>query len=169
MAFKTFYTVFKTPLGWMAVLGSSAGLRRTTLPQQSLTRALSLLGDSYKEAALSPVFFKDVVRRFRLYFSGHTVAFPDTLDLRGRTDFRCRVWEATRKITYGQTRSYRQIAQQIGEPEAAQAVGQALERNPLPIIIPCHRVINSNGTPGGFSGGLALKKRLLALEKSAGK
>jgi methylated-DNA-[protein]-cysteine S-methyltransferase len=74
------------------------------------------------------------------------------------------VWEITRLIPYGETRSYAWVAEQIGQPRAVRAVGQALGKNPLPIIIPCHRVITSNGKLGGFGGGLEMKKRLLSLE-----
>lgn len=165
MVSKTFYTVFKTTAGWVAVLGSAAGLKRTTLPQPSRLQALASLGDSLKEAGLAPNVFKDVIKRFRLYFSGRRTAFPDKLDLSEATDFQRRVWEAARRIPYGETGSYAFIALQIGKPKAARAVGQALGRNPLPIIIPCHRVLRSDGGLGGFSGGLAMKRRLLTLEK----
>jgi len=77
------------------------------------------------------------------------------------------VWQATRLIPYGETRSYLWVAVQIGKPGAARAVGQALGRNPLPVIIPCHRVIASDGGLGGFTGGLVMKRRLLELETSA--
>jgi methylated-DNA-[protein]-cysteine S-methyltransferase len=75
------------------------------------------------------------------------------------------VWLATQKILHGETRSYGWIAGQLGKPEAARAVGQALGRNPLPIIVPCHRVVSGNGGLGGFTGGLDMKKYLLELEK----
>jgi methylated-DNA-[protein]-cysteine S-methyltransferase len=79
------------------------------------------------------------------------------------------VWEKARLIPYGETRSYMWLARQIGKPQAARAVGQALGRNPLPVIVPCHRVIASDGSPGGFTGGLHRKKMLLKLEGLAGR
>ncbi|GAH65608.1 unnamed protein product, partial [marine sediment metagenome] len=93
--------------------------------------------------------------------------FPDRLDLSGATDFQRKVWETTRLIPYGETRSYAWVAEQIKQPRALRAVGQALGRNPLPIIVPCHRVVASNGKPGGFTGGIEVKKRLLHLEGAA--
>jgi methylated-DNA-[protein]-cysteine S-methyltransferase len=97
------------------------------------------------------------------YFAGKRREFELELAPVG-TDFQLRVWNALRKIPYGAVRNYGDIAREIGQPGAARAVGQANGCNPLPIVIPCHRVIASDGTIGGYSGGLAIKNRLLALE-----
>jgi methylated-DNA-[protein]-cysteine S-methyltransferase len=97
------------------------------------------------------------------YFAGKRREFDLELAPVG-TDFQLRVWNALRKIPYGAVRNYGDIARAIGQPGAARAVGQANGCNPLPIVIPCHRVIASDGTVGGYSGGLAIKHRLLALE-----
>ncbi|MFH1003370.1 MAG: MGMT family protein [Chloroflexota bacterium] len=91
------------------------------------------------------------------------MAFPDGLDLSGATPFQRRVWGVTRLIPRGETRSYGWVAGQLGVA-SARAVGQALARNPLPVIVPCHRVVAADGGPGGYRGGLALKRRLLILE-----
>ncbi len=91
--------------------------------------------------------------------------FDLALDLEG-TDFQLKVWKALREIPYGQTFSYQQIALSVGKARAVRAVGMANKRNPLPIIIPCHRVINSSGELGGYLGGLKVKAALLQLEKS---
>ncbi len=162
------YVIFNTAAGWVGLLGSDAGLTRTTLPQPSREKATATLGTDTVQATLSQEHFKDLVRRFKDYFMGHRVDFPDKLDLQGATAFQRKVWEAARQIPCGETRSYAWIARQIGNPAAARAVGQALGKNPLPVVIPCHRVIASDGSLGGFSGGLAMKKRLLALEKGSG-
>jgi methylated-DNA-[protein]-cysteine S-methyltransferase len=154
-----------TKVGWIGILSSASGLLRTTLPQPSAQEAHQLLG--VKDATRSPDLFEDLLQRFRLYFSGHKVTFPDRLDLSNATTFQRRVWEMTRPIAYGDTRSYRWVAEQIEKPGAARAVGQALARNPLPIIVPCHRVLSSNGLLGGYSGGLEMKKYLLKLEALA--
>ena len=90
--------------------------------------------------------------------------FPDKLDLARATRFQQDVWQITRTIPYGETRSYAWVAGQLGLPMAVRAVGQALARNPLPIIIPCHRVVGSHGGLGGFRGGLEMKRHLLNLE-----
>jgi methylated-DNA-[protein]-cysteine S-methyltransferase len=162
---ELFYTVFETTAGWVGVLGSSAGLVRTTLPQLSQQEVYSLLGNSLGRATPSPHHFEGLMERFRAYFSGNRVDFPDKLDLSGATPFQRSVWQVARLIPYGQTRSYAWLAGQAGRPGAARALGQALGRNPLPIIIPCHRVLAGNGGLGGFSGGLEMKRFLLQLEK----
>ncbi|HJM36537.1 MAG: hypothetical protein CL877_04645 [Dehalococcoidales bacterium] len=107
----------------------------------------------------------DLIKRLNPCFSGVQVAFPDELDLGTATLFQRRVWETTQLIPYGETRSYRWVAEHMGQPTAARAVGQALAKNPLPIIIPCHRVVTNNGKLGGFSGGPKMKRYLLRLEQ----
>ena len=105
----------------------------------------------------------DAARQLGEYFAGKRREFTLELAPVG-TDFQLRVWRALCKIPYGAVRNYADIARAIGQPGAARAVGQANGCNPLPIVIPCHRVIASDGTIGGYSGGLAIKHRLLALE-----
>ena len=109
------------------------------------------------------------MERLKTYFSGYKVTFPDKLDLSGATPFQRKVWEITTIIPYGETRSYAWVAEQMGKSGAARAVGQALGTNPLPIIIPCHRVIASDGKLCGFGGGVERKRYLLSLEASARK
>jgi methylated-DNA-[protein]-cysteine S-methyltransferase len=101
--------------------------------------------------------------QFREYFEGKRRTFSLTLHFRG-TAFQKRVWQALQTIPYGETRSYGQIAAQIGRASAARAVGAANGRNPISIIAPCHRVVGSDGKLTGFAGGLDIKERLLALE-----
>jgi len=152
---------------WLGILGSAKGLLCVTLPQHSAQEAHQLLGNRTNHAAWSPHLFDDLIQRLRIYFGAHKVTFPDKLDLSGATAFQREVWEITKLIPYGETRSYTRVAEQIGKPAAVRAVGQALARNPLPVIIPCHRVVASAGRLGGYSGGLEMKKYLLYLEASA--
>ena len=161
------YITFSSDVGWLGILGSAKGLLCLTLPQRSAQEAHQLLGDRVNHAARSPQLFDDLIQRLRIYFGAHKVNFPDKLDLSGATAFQRRVWEMTRLIPYGNTRSYTWVAEQIERARAARAVGQALGGNPLPIIVPCHRVIASSGKLGGFSGGVEMKKRLLNLEAAA--
>lgn len=161
------YTIFETTMGWMAILGSTRGLVSTSLPRSSAQKALEALGGLTKHASLSPDKFKDLITRLKAYFGGYEVSFPDELDLSTATLFQRQVWHTTRLIAYGETRSYKWLAEKVGQPGAARATGQALSRNPLPIIIPCHRVISSDGGLGGFSGGIQMKRRLLHLEGAA--
>ncbi len=156
-----FYSFFIIDAGWIGLLGSVIGLRRVTLPQKSEQEARHFLSN---EAILEPALFTDLQERLQAYYSGQRVDFPDRLDLSGATPFQHKVWQAARLIPYGQTRSYGWVAVQIGQPGAVRAVGQALAKNPLPIIIPCHRVLASDGSLGGFSGGIQMKKLLLSLE-----
>lgn len=163
------YVIFNTDLGWIGILGSAKGLLATTLPQPSLQEACRRLGNGVNRATWSPAPFEGLIERLRTYFCGGRVTFPDKLDLSPATPFLRAVWEVTRLIPFGETRSYTWVAEQIGKPKALRAVGQALSRNPLPIIIPCHRVVARDGKPGGFSGGVEMKQYLLSLEASAGK
>ncbi len=158
------YAIFDTKMGWVGILGSSKGIWRATLPQPSTKDARRLLGKPTNYAEPSPHLFASLIERFQAYFNGGKVDFTDELDLAGATPFQCQVWQATRLIPYGNTTSYSWIAKQIGKPGASRAVGQALGRNPMPIIIPCHRVVNNDGKLGGFSGGLTMKRYLLHLE-----
>ncbi len=102
----------------------------------------------------------------RRYFAGECIQFTCPLDLHG-TEFQVAVWQELLRIPYGETRSYGEIAQAIGRPRASRAVGAATGANPLGIIVPCHRVIGSNGALIGYGGGLPTKEWLLALEKGA--
>jgi methylated-DNA-[protein]-cysteine S-methyltransferase len=103
--------------------------------------------------------------QLKKYLKGELKRFRCPLDLEG-TPFQKRVWSALMKIPYGQTRSYKDVAKAIGHPKAFRAVGNANGSNPIPLIVPCHRVIESNGGLGGYGQGLELKKRLLAFEKA---
>ena len=104
-------------------------------------------------------------KELRSYLNGHTKIFSTPCDLRGLPAFTHAVLKAATKIPYGEVRSYGWLAQHLGNPRAARAVGNALARNPIPIIIPCHRVVRSNGNLGGYALGTALKKQLLKLEE----
>jgi len=111
-------------------------------------------------------FIVDAVRQLRAYFDGRLRRFDIPLDLQG-TDFQKRVWRQLLTIPYGETRSYSQIAAAIGATRAVRATGAANGANPVPIVVPCHRVIGSTGRLVGYGGGLSLKKRLLELEGAA--
>jgi len=106
---------------------------------------------------------RETMRQLQAYFAGELKSFDVPLEIAG-TEFQKRVWSALRTIPYGQTRSYSAIAAQIGAPRAVRAVGAANGRNPIPIIVPCHRVIGASGSLVGFGGGLDWKRLLLNLE-----
>jgi len=111
----------------------------------------------------TPPLMLEALRQFRLYFAGELQTFDLPLELIG-TDFQKRVWNLLRGIPYGDTRSYGQLAREMGAPRAVRAVGAANGRNPIPIIVPCHRVIGASGKLVGFGGGLDWKRFLLDLE-----
>jgi len=158
------YVVIATGFGWVGVVGSKEGLVFLTLPKLSHRTVLSEIKEFLGDSIEDPSAFGDLPSRIKRYFEGKRVTFTDKLDLSGTTVFQQAVWNVTRTIPYGETRSYAWIASQAESPRASRAVGGALARNRFPIIVPCHRVIASDGSLGGFSGGLALKKRLLELE-----
>ncbi len=107
---------------------------------------------------------QDIRQQFAQYFTGKRQYFDIPLDMRGTTFQKC-VWKALLKIPFGEVRSYKQIAEKIGSNKAYRAVGSANGKNPLPIVIPCHRVITASGRLGGFSCGIGIKKELLKLEQ----
>jgi methylated-DNA-[protein]-cysteine S-methyltransferase len=167
MANTLYYTIFKTKPGWIGILASKDGLRAVTLPQKTEHQAVDSLGEQAKQAIFSPQNFVDLTRRFQEYYSGKRTVFLNKLDCSNATAFQRQVWETTRLIPYGETRSYGWIAKQIGKPKEVRAIGQALGKNPFLIIVPCHRVIASDGSLGGFGGGLETKQTLLEMEKVA--
>ncbi len=159
------FALFDTCLGWMGVVSSASGLKNIILPQKSKEAALDKLiscGCTAQNHDLE--YFGDLPHRLRRYLDGEPVVFADKLDLSEATRFQRCVWETVRTIPYGETRSYGWIAQQLNSPKAARAVGQAVAKNPLPIVIPCHRVILCDGSIGGFSVAVGIKQFLLRLE-----
>jgi methylated-DNA-[protein]-cysteine S-methyltransferase len=123
-----------------------------------------LIAMEFPEATESPGRFRHAGELLRRYFDGEEVLLDIPIDLSGLRDFTKRVLEETRKIPYGKIASYGMIAGRLGYPNAARAVGQALKRNPIPVVIPCHRIVRGDGSLGGFDMGLDTKVRLLSIE-----
>lgn len=147
------FLVFDTPLGQMALAEESGALTRLFLPGEGIPRLVS------RETPLLSKGRDEILA----YLRGERRSFDLPLDPMG-TPFQQAVWTELRRIPYGETRSYAQVAAGIGKPKAVRAVGQANHRNPLPIFIPCHRVIGASGKLTGYGGGLDLKEKLLELE-----
>ena len=158
------YTVFRTSLGWMGVVGSEKGLKRMTTPVYTPEQAMRELEDVLEDAELDDEFFGDLPDRVSRMFRGEKVKFDEELDLEGATPFKRAVWKATQSIPIGETRSYGDIAVQVGRPAGARAVGQAMASSPVAIVIPCHRVIASDGGLGGYGGHIETKRRMLEAE-----
>jgi methylated-DNA-[protein]-cysteine S-methyltransferase len=160
------YTILETAAGWIGLLASPQGCLRASFPQKTREMAGIALGQNACQAMYSPDSFGDWGIEFSAYFRGEKVNFSGKIDLSRATPFEQAVWKATQNIPYGETRSYSWIARKIEKPRAPRAVGQALGRNPMPVIIPCHRILASDGSLGGFGGGLEMKQFLLSLESS---
>lgn len=156
----------KTAWGWVGIVSSSQGLLGTTLPQATREQVLASLLDRWPSAqeGLSPVI-ASLQEKLRHYFAGEPVDFRGVvLDPGQATAFQLAVWAVVRGIPRGQVQSYAWVAAQAGSPRAARAVGQAMARNPFPIVVPCHRVVGRDGGLTGFGGGLNMKRDLLRLE-----
>jgi len=158
-------TIFETCLGWMAVVWSQFGLRKVILPHDSKSSVLMEISRAGYRAKEGGNFeSQEVARNIMDYLSGKEVEFHCRLDFQEASDFQQRVWSLVRDIPWGEVRSYSWVAAMLGLPDSVKAVGQALARNPFPIVVPCHRVIRKDGNLGGYSGGVELKGRLLRLE-----
>jgi len=159
--------VFPTRWGWMAVAESPRGLAGIVLPRASKRAAARALGmDSGVWERSSSAGLQEARKQLLEYLAGGRTSFDLPLDLSQGTPFQRQVWKTLRAIPYGQLWSYRGLAARVGGVEYARAVGGAVGANPLPIIVPCHRVVAQDATIGGFSSGLPAKRRLLALEGS---
>ncbi|MFO1466575.1 MAG: methylated-DNA--[protein]-cysteine S-methyltransferase [Steroidobacteraceae bacterium] len=148
-----------SPVGTLRLVAESGALVRLEL--RPGPRARALRRGWAEDAGAAP--FAAVTAQLREYFAGGRRAFDVPLDLRG-TAFQRQVWQALCEIPHGETRSYGEIAARIGSEGGSRAVGLANHENPVPLIVPCHRVINADGTLGGFGGGVELKRWLLRHE-----
>jgi O-6-methylguanine DNA methyltransferase len=162
---KIYYTSLDTKIGKIYLAGSEKGLKLLALTPREWHRFVE---KTEKENSASLVRdgskLKSAQKKLKDYLVGRKVNFNDKLDWEGFTPFQKKVWKQMLKIPYGQTKSYKWLAEKINI-RSPRAVGQACGSNPLPIVVPCHRVIASDGSLGGFGGGLGLKAKLLSLEK----
>jgi methylated-DNA-[protein]-cysteine S-methyltransferase len=161
-------TVFRTSRGWIALGRTRRGLCRATLPAAARETALEQLGPGF---ALVPeaadALLASAAEALREYLRGRAAALDLPLDLSGVPRFTRRALLECRKVPPGETAAYADLARRVGSPRAARAVGQAMRRNPLPLFIPCHRIVGCDGALTGFGGGtegLAAKAELLAME-----
>jgi methylated-DNA-[protein]-cysteine S-methyltransferase len=155
------YMWIDSPVGRLRLVGGAAGLAGVLWEKQAPAESGFELD---REDDRDPVL-RQAARELREYFAGERREFSVPLDFRG-TEFQNKVWRALRSIPFGETRSYGELAAVIGAPKASRAVGAANGRNPIPIILPCHRVIGSSGSLTGFGGGLPMKKQLLEHEQT---
>ena len=155
----------ETKLGWMGIIFSDKGLKASTFFHRSREDALREAMQLGASAPASEAEAGDLPQKLKAYAQGRAVTFDGAIDWSGVTPFRRQVLEETRGIPVGETRSYRWLAERAGKPRASRAVGQVMASNPLAVIIPCHRVVASDGSLGGYGGaGLPMKEALLRLE-----
>jgi methylated-DNA-[protein]-cysteine S-methyltransferase len=163
------YHLFGTRLGACGIAWSEGGVTRVQLPERAPTATERRLRarSANTGASVPPALVREAIAMLECYFAGERVDFASVaLDLGGVGPFHRKIYDLARSLDWGQTASYGDLARQAGSPGAARAVGQAMGHNPVPIIIPCHRVLASGRRIGGFSafGGALTKERLLALE-----
>ncbi|MFQ5988843.1 MAG: methylated-DNA--[protein]-cysteine S-methyltransferase [Candidatus Methylomirabilales bacterium] len=159
------YQLLKTMHGWVAVAYTGRGILALTLPVETPERA----SEALQRKVASPLTrgrggYEKLGPDLDRYFRGEAVSFAYPLDVTAATRFQKRVWAVLRGIPYGATKGYREVAKAVGMPGAARAVGQAVGANPIPLLIPCHRVVASDGSLGGFAWGLTWKRQLLQVE-----
>lgn len=160
---------FFAPVGYVYVAKSTKGVCQISFPYAAEidpAQPLPLSGHFGTSVKFerNDSFLKQELEALRKYFQGEQVYFDFPLDLRQGTPFQKKVWKKLQEIPYGECRSYKWIAEQIGQPQAARAVGMANNKNPLPPVVPCHRVIGSNGKLVGYASGLHMKRYLLEME-----
>jgi methylated-DNA-[protein]-cysteine S-methyltransferase len=159
------YTSMDSPFGPLLLAQTSRGLVRVGLPNQDSDELLVDLADRVSPRVLEAPAELDAVRReLDLYFEGKLDHFDLPLDWRLSGGFRQRVLRAINRIPYGQTRSYTEMARKAGNERAVRAAGSACGSNPIPLVVPCHRVLRTGGALGGYGGGLPMKQALLELE-----
>jgi methylated-DNA-[protein]-cysteine S-methyltransferase len=159
------YRAVDTPVGPLLLATTPAGLVRVAYAREDFGAVLTSLADRISpRILLAPKRLDDAARQFDDYFTRRRHGFDLPLDLRLARGFRRTVLEHLPEVGYGRTVSYAELAAEVGSPRAVRAVGTACATNPLPLVIPCHRVVRSDGAPGGYIGGTEIKRVLLDLE-----
>jgi len=163
------YVIFRTDWGYCGLAGKDGLLFRSSLPLARPEQVRTQLLQGIQQAGQDKTLFRVLQRQIQDYFKGKKVDFSTDIGicLEGFRGFSRAILSACRQVGYGKTISYGELARRAGRPLAARAVGRLMSKNPIPLIIPCHRVIRSDGGPGGFTakGGTSLKKRLIKLEQ----
>ena len=162
--------VFKSRWGWMGISETTKGIDIVVLPKPSRRAVLSelqLSGADMLGGRSSPRL-REAQAQLTGYLAGARRSFDLPLDLSSGTNFQRKVWRALRRVSYGSLRSYQWVARRVGGIQYARAVGNAVGANPVPIVIPCHRIVAQDTSLGGFSGSLSTKRKLLTLEGTLG-
>lgn len=162
MTAEAYYTCFDSPLGEIILAGNKDGLTDLHINIRESSREF-VISDLWSR---NDAFFEGEIRQLNEYFDGQRTEFKLKLNPQG-TDFQKKVWDELCKIPFGETRSYKGVAENIGNTKSCRAVGMANSKNPIPLIIPCHRVVGADGKLSGFAYGADIKRRLIELEKMA--
>lgn len=162
-----------SPIGGLILAATDAGLVRLAFEGEGFDRVLETLVTRFDTQSALPsatersaALLDQAVREIEEFFGGTRRVFEVPLDFRLSSGFHRSVQQFLRQIGYGETLTYKQVAEQVGNPNAVRAVGSACATNPLPVVVPCHRVLRSDGTLGGYAGGLPIKQSLLAMEQA---
>jgi methylated-DNA-[protein]-cysteine S-methyltransferase len=162
------YTTVDTPVGPLLLAATRRGLVRVAYESERFDQVLAALAESVSPRILrAPLRLEEAAAQLRDYFAGTRHGFDLPLDRRLSSGFRRTVQDSLPDIAYGRTLTYKQVAERVGNPKAVRAVGSACATNPLPVVVPCHRVLRSDGGMGGYIGGLEAKTTLLELEHAA--
>lgn len=163
---KLFYDMFESPLGPLWMVLSERGLSCLVWKDSESDFLAGMIARTGRIPTRREQHLRHWRSLLRRYFSSEKIVFDKPISFIRGTPFQKKVWQKLAEIPYGEVRSYQWIADQLSLGRAARAVGNACGRNPLPIVLPCHRVIHQDGSLGGYTGGLEIKKKLLAIEKA---
>jgi methylated-DNA-[protein]-cysteine S-methyltransferase len=158
------FVVYESSIGYIVIVTRNGKIISLDVKGEGMYEARKVVSKLHPDATESLAPFKTIRTLLDRYLQGREVDFEIEVDISHLGTFTQNVLDELRSIPYGETRTYGWLAKKVGKPGAARAVGQALKRNPIPIILPCHRIIRDDGSIGGFSMGINIKERLLALE-----
>jgi methylated-DNA-[protein]-cysteine S-methyltransferase len=147
-----FYDIFESPVGTLYLVFVKKSLAEISFKKPSQV--------PFRKGHAPGSFIKELAD----YFHGNNSSFRQRIQFMRGTDFEKKIWSCIKDIPFGETKTYKWVAEKVGNPSATRAVGQALSKNPVPIVLPCHRVIESDGSIGGYSSGVNIKRRLLEME-----
>ena len=161
-----YYAIFKTSLGWCGIIFGKQRLIKIYLPGLKKEKLKKIIHSSNKNIVERSNSINVLIRKICSYFKGKNIRLNIPIDMEAVTEFERKVYKQAMKIPFGKVKTYKWLAEKAGVPNGARAVGNALSKNPVPLIIPCHRVIKSNGSLGGFSapGGILIKRKMLSIE-----
>lgn len=163
------FRIVRVEPGYVGFVTGAYGLRCVCLPESTAAVIRDHIRRRFPEATENRALLPELADELTRYFAGEAVTFTVRIDWTGYSSFDADVWKACFELGYGQTATYGELARKVRRPGAARAVGASMSRNPMPIVIPCHRVLRGDGSLGGYSGaeGIPFKKRLLEMEAAA--